>query len=353
MSIRLDWTPNSRDRAGNHPTTAIPAPGSREGGLPAWVMAILAFILTLITITAVLVVWRLNETDRYLESLLRSTIDSEFTALRIGDRDGFRALQRSATLDWETYQLRVFDAFQAGKSNGTINITGVVRDLTTQGTRARALVEWAENGTTYQQAWFYWRYEDGWRHVPPDTTFWGTAQELRGQNVTVRYQDMDSRLAREMGIRVEGWIASACGPILQCGDLPHVTLSLTPDPYTPKGWGSDANMWVLTLESPYITGTRADQPFSGALLENTANYLAQRLIEASLGVNRDAFRPGTEADAVVMAVQTWLVGQFLGIDTGAVAIGEYAARYGRAGVGVLLKRLTPASTVQDVLLTPP
>lgn len=348
MGIRLDWEvdsgPGSRTVATEDPNRRK----QRRNLRLRFLAVILGLAFGLGTVAAV-IIWRLNESNAYIESLLRDTVEAEFAALRLGDKTAFLTIQRSATDDWLNYQSQIFDAFQNGKQSGAIGLSGAVRGLEIDGTRGRAVVEWVENGIPYNQAWFYWRYEDGWRHVPPDTTFWGKTQELRGQNVTIRYQEVDEALAEVMGIRVEGWIASACGPILQCGDLPHITLNITPDIYAEKGWGRDLQAWTLTLDSPYISGARSDQPFSGLTLEFVAAAIAERLVGSGLGTT-EAFDRASDAGYLIQATQTWLTGQFVGLDTGSTVIQSLADTAGRAMIGTLLKTLRPSSTLDVILV---
>ena len=44
-------------------------------------------------------------------------------------------------------------------------------------------VEEIIGGVPYGRVWFYWRYDDGWRHVPPDYTFWGDARTVEADGV--------------------------------------------------------------------------------------------------------------------------------------------------------------------------
>src|SRR5690606_37641737 len=124
--------------------------------------------------------------------------------------------------------------------------------------------------------------EDGWRHVPADLTFWGEATDLRGNLVTVAHRTVDAPLAKEMGVRVESWISAACGPILQCGDIPHITLDVRPDIYLTTGW-DNTQPWRLLIPSPFVNGARTDAPFSGDTLVSVAEAIATRLVSLSLG----------------------------------------------------------------------
>lgn len=348
MGIRLDWEVNTSP-GGRTVATEDPNQRRQRRTMRVRFIALLFGIAAGLGVVWAVIAWRLDDANAYIESLLRDTIEAEFAALRLGDRLAFDAIQRSATDDWLVYQSQVFDAFQNGKLAGTLELTGNVRDIEIDGTRGRAIVEWTDNGTPYSQAWFYWRYEEGWRRVPPDYTFWGRQQELRGQNVTVSYRDVDAALAEAVGLRVEGWIASTCGPILQCGDLPHITIDISADLYASWGWGSGTgNDWTFTVESPYIVGARSDQPFSGRTLETVANGIAQRLIGASQG-SSGSFNLTTDAGYLIDATRTWLVGQFIGIDSGSTLIQSMADTSGRPSIGVLIRALTPESRLDSVL----
>ena len=119
------------------------------------------------------------------ESLLSQTTEAEVAALRIGDRQAYMALQRSASEEWLASQSAVFDAYQSRKINSDIQLTGRVVDVQIDGSRGRVQVEEIENDTPYVNTWFYWYYAEeldeqgrqiapaGWFHVPADYTFWG------------------------------------------------------------------------------------------------------------------------------------------------------------------------------------
>lgn len=350
MGIRLDWESDSA-RSGNKDGSYVAREDPEQKR--ARVRARTRFLLTLIIVVMLLggigliVTWRLNEANAFIESLLRDTVESEFAALRIGDWNAFAAVQRSATDDWTVQQRTVFNDVQQRKQQSKIELTGTVRDLQIDGTRGRVMIEWIEDSVPVTRAWFYWRYEDGWRHVPADLTFWGEAAELRGNRVTVAHRMVDAPLAKEMGVRVEGWISAVCGPILQCGDVPHMTLEVRPDLYLTTGW-DNTQPWRLLIPSPYVNGARTDEPFSGDTLIGVAEAIAARLVSLSLGTTLP-FDRTTDAGYLVSSSTRWLLGQYIGLDAGATVIESLAATRGPAIIGQLLKSLTPDSTLQSIL----
>jgi hypothetical protein len=350
MGIRLDWESDSA-RSGNKDGSYV----AREDPAHkrARARARTRFLITLIVAAMLLggigaiITWRLNEANAFIESLLRDTVESEFAALRIGDWNAFAAIQRSATDDWTVQQRTVFDNVQQQKQQGQIELTGTVRGVEIDGTRGRVMVEWVEEGTPVTHAWFYWRYEDGWRHVPADLTFWGEATELRGNRVTVAHRTVDAPLAKEMGVRVESWISAACGPILQCGDVPHITLDVRPDLYLTTGW-DNTQPWRLLIPSPFVNGARTDAPFSGDTLVSVAEAIAARLVSLSLGTTVP-FDRTTDAGYLVTAAGRWLFGEYISVDADSTVIDSLASSRGPAIVGQLLKSLTPDSKLQAVL----
>lgn len=337
MGVRLDWDVES-DRSERHNVQEDPQRArQRRRTFVRFVILLLAFAAIVGSIAAV-VRWRLTEADARIERVLRDTVEAEVAALRIGDWNAFRAAQRSATADWETQQRQYFDAYQNIKANNDIALTGAVLGVAVDGQRARVMVEEIIGGVPYAQVWFYWRYEDGWYHVPPDYTFWGTAQEYQGRDVTVLYRDVDEKMALGLGVNVESWINSTCGAILQCGDLPHLTINIVPnmDLQTPE-WDS-ANRWRLNVPSPYVVRARSDLPFSGQIVVDTAEAVARRLVEESGGLLDPNAYP-QDAYYLRPAVVSWLTGKFAQVNTNAHLIDSLAVNYGTAKVGELLVTL--------------
>lgn len=350
MGIRLDWESDSAsagDKGGSYVAREDPERRRARLRARARFLLVVAVGVMALAVLAAVVTWRLHEANAFIETLLRDTVEGEFAALRIGDWFAYAEIQRSATDDWLVQQRAVFDTVQAAKQRGEIELSGTVRGVQIDGTRGRVMVEWIENGTPVTHAWFYWRYEDGWRHVPSDLTFWGEATELRGNLVTVSHRAVDTALAQEMGVRVEGWIDSTCGPILQCGDVPHITLDVRPDFYLKTGW-DPAQPWRLLIPSPYVLGARSDAPFSGDTLVTVADAIAERLVGLSLGTTAP-FDRTTDPGYIVTATRRWLLGQYTRVDGGSTVIASLAGLAGAPAVGDLLKGLAPESRLDALL----
>lgn len=351
--IRLDWDIESEQRE-THSDQRDPDDVKQRRRNRLRFLVILTVVALVIVGIGALIIHRLNQADAYIESALRDTVEAEYAALRVGNWNDFSTIQRSATEDWMQTQFNSFNAYQDLKLNSNVELTGTVRNVAIEGQRARVAVEEIIDGAPYTQIWFYWRYEDGWHHVPPDYTFWGTDSEYQGLAVTVFYQDVDSQLARDLGVGVEGWINSVCGPVLQCGDLPHVRIQIIPDErYLTPDWNPE-NPWELIIGSPYIKRARSDQPFSGALLLDVASTMARRLVVES-SLQRDQPVYPTDAYYIRPAVISWLTGRFSGLNTNSYLITSIAENYGLAKIGEVLQALPSDGSIavlNQVLGTP-
>jgi hypothetical protein len=340
MGIRLDWEIEAEQshiqRAGEDAQTARRRRVAR--------LRVLLFILVLIAISGGLVFfvfYRLQAVDAEIAQALRDTVDAEVTALRLGDYTAFSAAQRSASDAWMHTQQALFDDYQTLKLQSNVQLTGQILDLTIDQTRARVKVQEIIDGVPYSRVWFYWRYDDGWRHVPPDYTFWGDVKTYAAQGVTVRYQSVDDMLASTLGDKVSSWLQSACAA-LTCGDLPALSVEIVPDESLQTTW-SPNNAWVLQVPSPYITRARSDMPFDLDMQFAVANLLAERLV-AQASNNMQPVYP-TDAYYLRQAIVSWLVGKFVQVNTNAFIISSLATNYGDAMVGRLLAALQPNSSV--------
>lgn len=339
MGIRLDWEIEAEQsrmqRAGEDPVLA------RQRRLAR--VRFLLFLLVIIAIfggIVAVIVWRLRTVDAQIEQALRNTIDAEVAALRIGDYNAFAVVQRSASDDWLRIQQSLFNEYQDLKTHQAVQLTGQILDVTIDNTRARVEVQEIVDGVPYSRIWFYWRYDDGWHHVPPDYTFWGDLKTAEAQNVSVRYQMVDDDLAQSVSTKMSGWLSLACAA-LNCTP-PELSVEIVPDETLQPSW-SASNPWQLQLPSPYVQRARSDMPFDLNLQFAVASLLAERLV-ASTSNN---LQPVYPADAYYLrqAVVSWLVGRFVQVDTNAFVINTLAANYGDAAVGQLLSALQPDSNV--------
>ena len=347
MSIKLDWEIEAEQShqvqaAGEDPVT-------KRQRRVAWlrVLVFIALVLVIVGAIALLIIWRLRSVDQEIEQLLRNTVDAEVAALRIGDLNAFLAAQCSATDDWLLSQQAVFDAYQGLKLEHDLELTGRILNVMIEGSRARVQVEEIIDGTPYTRTWFYWRYQDdrcqGWRHVPPDYTFWGELRTYVGDGVTVRYRTVDNPVAAAVGLRVEEWLRLGCAALSCPEDRPEVLVEIVPDDTLQIGWSLN-DPWLLQLPSPYVTRARSDLPFELGAQIQVANLVAERLVSQAT----NNVQPTYPADAYYLrqAMISWLVGRFTEMDTHSFLIMSLAQNYGDESVGRLAQTMQPASDVR-------
>jgi hypothetical protein len=339
MGIKLDWEIESEQSGGQH-NIGEEATSARQRRR-TWLRLLLLVLIVVGVLggAAAAVISRLRTIDDQIEMLLRNTVDAEITALRIGDLNAFLTAQRSASNDWLLAQQGVFNDYQTLKQQNKIELTGQILGLTIDKNRARVQVQEILSGVPYTRVWFYWRYEDGWRHVPPDYTFWGDVGQYQGKSVTVRYNTVDAPLANAMGASIDTWLATACAA-LPCGTLPTLSVEIIPDNTLQPAW-STANPWSIQIPSPFTDRARSDMPFDTAMQLKVSNLIADRLVSAA----SNNMQPTYPADAYYLrqAVISWLVGQFVQFDTNAFVISSLAKNYGPAAVGKLVTSLQPNS----------
>ncbi len=344
MGIRLDWEieaeqDHRQQSAGEDPDARRKR---RRGRLRFFL--VLFVLLALVGAAVGAVVLRLRQVDWEAEQLMRDSVTAEITTLRLGDYNAFLSMQRSATDDWEQQQEATFARYQTLKQAQRINLTGQILDATVDGSRGRVKIEEIVDGIPYGRIWFYWRYDDGWHHVPPDYTFWGAAETLKTDHVTVYYHDVDADVAHEIALNLAQWLQTGCAA-LTCGVSPSLVVDIVPDPMMQIGWSpvnSPADVWTLQLPSPYVSGARLDQVFDTGMQVAAATQIADRLVG---GVS-----PLYPADASFLqeAMSRWLVKRFAQVETNSYLISSLAQNYGDAAVGQLLQALQPASDISVI-----
>ncbi len=340
MGIRLDWEIEAEQEHRQQSAGEDPEARRKRRRARLRLLLVLFVLLALIGGAVGAVALRLHQADWETEQLLRDSVTAEVALLRVGDQNAFLNLQRSATDDWQQQQQATFARYQALKQAGRINLTGQILGATVDGNRGRVQVEEIIDGAPYGRVWFYWHYDDGWYHVPPDYTFWGAAQTLTADNVTVHYHEIDADTAHAVALSVALWLQTACSA-LTCAPPPALTVEIIPDPTLQVGW-SPAGDWTLQLPSPYVGGARLDQLFDSGTQVNAATLLADRLLAG--------FSPLYPADAAFLkqAISDWLVKRFAQVETNSYLISSLAENYGDAAVGKLLQSLQPASDISAI-----
>ncbi|HYO88206.1 MAG TPA: hypothetical protein VER79_06125 [Candidatus Limnocylindrales bacterium] len=343
MSIKFDWEVEAEREhipsAGEDPQAKR---RRRRSQLRLLIVILGAALLIGGMIAAVGV--RLRYVDWEVENQLRDTIAAEVASLRLGDRESFLDVQRSADEAWIQQQSALFDRIQEAKITQDVALTGRVLEVSVDDPRGRARVEEISGGAAYVRTWFYWLYEDGWRHVPPDYTFWGSPQTIERPGLTVRYRDFDAPFAPVLAEAAAGWWMQGCA-LLGCEGLPNVTIEIVPDEMLRAGW-SPADQWTLQVPSPFVRPARLDTPFDPALQVEVAQLLAGRLVDAVHG--GEVLAKGSDAAYLRDALTNWLVGRWLGADTGTLLMTSFAARAGDAAVAAVARAITPESSISVV-----
>jgi len=347
VSIKLDWEIEAEQAhqvqtAGEDPDTKRQRRIARLR-----VLGFIGLTLVILATIAALVVWRLRSVEQEIEQLLHNTVDAEVAALRIGDLNAFLSAQCSATDDWILAQQEVFDSYQALKVEHDVQLTGSILDTTVDSSRARVQVEEIIDGTPYTRTWFYWRYDDdrcqGWRHVPPDYTFWGELRTYIWDGGAVRYQTVDNPMAASVGLRIEEWLHVGCAALGCSEDMPEMRVEIVPDDGLSVGWSLN-DPWLLQIPSPYVKRARSDMPFEMGTQIEVANLIAERLVSQA----SNNLQPTYPADVYYLrqAAISWLVGRFAQINTNSFLMMSLAQNYGDASIGRLLQTMQPDSDVR-------
>lgn len=294
---------------------------------------------------------RLLEVEGQLDQLLRDTVKAEVAAMRIGDFDTFMNLQRSATDEWINAQQNAFRHYETLKVSSDVILTGNVLDSKIEGQRGRAIVEEIIDGVPYAHVWFYWRYADGWRHVPPDLTFWGEEQEIENDKVLVRFRDVDGKFAQQVEETIAGWIDRGCQYLI-CNSIPQMTVDIITDSPAPAIWINEVS-WELLIQSPYVSGARSDLPFNVELQIQVAALLAERMVDAQ--TNNMMMVYPHDVYQLRQSVISYLVEQFVQVETNSFLMESLVQNYGDDSVGQLVSLFTPTSDmsiIQQVIPAP-
>lgn len=306
-------------------------------------LGMIAGFLVLVALVVFVVQRRWTQINERLETLLVNTVESEVAALRIGNLDDYLDIQRSATDDWLLAQEQTFQAYQDLKASSDVTLSGRVADVTIEDQRGRVNVEEIIDGIPYQQVWFYWRYDDGWHHVPPDYTFWGEPNTIEREQFTIEYREVDALTAEGVADRLPRWLERGCS-LVDCTTLPPLTVEITSEPLPGVQWaGTSADEWRLQIPSPYRNRARADMPFDPPLQSSAATLLAEGLVDTLTNGNVAAYPH--DAYYLRSATVTWLVGQFMQVQTDTSLITSLVQNYGEDTLAQLLRSLQPTSTI--------
>ena len=294
---------------------------------------------------------RLLDVQNQVEQLLHDTVRAEVAALRIGDLATFLDIQRSATDEWLNAQRAAYQEYTAMKAGQDLKLTGTILATAIDGQRGRVLVEEIMNGTPYAKVWFYWRYADGWHHVPPDYTFWGEVRSIESDSLRIQYREVDEIFAQQLSETITAWLDRGCD-ILNCGELPQMVIDVVTDAPQALSWLNESRLQLL-MQSPYVDGARADMPFNIQRQLEAAKLIAERLITAQTGDLTVSYP--ADVFQLRQSVRLYLVEQFAQVDTGATLVKSLAGQYGIDKISQLVSRFTATadmSIIQQVIPAP-
>jgi len=342
MSLKLDWDIESEQGKHQEHQEDFKQRSRRYLGFFRLLLIVSLFTAILgLIVFGVLRRW--EQVNARVDQLLRDTVQAEVAALRIGDFDSYINIQRSATDDWYVMQEQSFNEYQQLKINADVTLTGKIITSAVDGQRGRIQVEEIINSVPFVRTWFYWRYEDGWRHVPSDYTFWGEFATIENPRFAIRYHTVDDPVAQELAIDVTRWLDDAC-TIIECNDLPLLTFDIVTDKLPEVYWApNEQSAWQMVLPSPYLGQARADQAFGKALQVDTATLLANRLVDRALD-NEQAIYP-SDAYFLRSTIVAWIVGRFVEVNPEAYLIESIAMNYGREYIALVLQNLQPISDI--------
>ncbi|MBK8026486.1 MAG: hypothetical protein IPK19_35140 [Chloroflexi bacterium] len=346
MGIKLDWEIDARQgntlRVGEDPDSKR----QRRVTQFRFLLVLAIFVLAGAAIIGI-VLLRLREVDGAIQRQLHTTVGAEVTALRLGDLTAFldvqwRAEDTSLTEVWIAEQTRSFDAYQALKQDASrsVNLTGRIIDTTIESQNGRVHVEEIVDGIPYGRVWFYWRFDEGWRHVPPAYGFWGQPHVAQGERFRVSYQDVDAPIAAAIAAELPRWIELTCG-VFDCAPMPEWTVEIVPDDRLVAGWAADGS-WRLRLPSPYIERARLDQPFDPSLKVTLATLWVDRWLSS--------YQASAPSDAAYLrdSIGSYLIEQLAGIDTGAHLLTSLADNYSVDVLRRIMLLLSPQTTIAAV-----
>lgn len=344
MGIKLEWQTarqqNRVVRGGEDPELVR----RRRAALRRLVL----FVLLIVAIGAGLVgiaVSRLRNVENILVEGLRTAVETEVTALRLGDRQAFLDAQWTSqddptvTAAWAATQVDSFRTYQALKLDAEVALTGRVLDVTLDGQNGRVRVEEIINGIPYGVVWFYWRFDEGWRHVPPAYGFWGEPGGLADPagRFAIGYRDVDMPVAQAMAADLAPAFDVLCG-LFGCEGTPTLRFEIGPFELSAATWSPD-DPWVIQVPSPYLTRARLDRPFEGEQRQQVASLVVARWMG---GFTMPA---GTDSAFLRDAAAAYVQEQFSGTDTGAHLFTSLVETYGVSAGQAVLSELTAETTI--------
>jgi hypothetical protein len=321
VGIKLDWEVESEggwDEVGEDQQAAVDRRRRAQR-----VRHVLIGLLFVAVLGAGVVTWRLRQVGRQLEADLEATVAAETLALRIGDREGFLAVQ-SDLGGWQRAQERTFEEYQALAP--ALEVPGEVLDLAVDGREGQVTLREVVEGQPYRVQWFYEHANGGWRHVPAPVESWGDQAELATEHFTVVYHTADEEFAQALSARLNKWWATAC-LLTRCEDAgapPPLEVRIEPDSLAEVGMASyDEN--TLIVPSPLLGRVPEGEAVDPALWRMLASLFAGHW----LGPNPDR-SPGLTPDEAWAdeEMAAWLAHELDNSLSPSTVFGPLVAAYG-------------------------
>jgi len=352
MGIRLDWEVESQDVTTQIDETPVTL-RSRLHGIRRLRDAVLSLALILAALFggAGFVSSALSQRQR---SAIEAVARAEIEALNARDRDAFQQYQITAG-DWPELQSTAFDR---DASRQSLLLTDEVLDFHAEDTWAALVLREYLDDTAYRVAWFYEHTDEGWRHAPPRTAFWGKQAALSGDFFDVIYYERDQRFASALLDQLDVWWSQACQH-MECAEMPpRGEVRIMPDPYLRWDWASYDQLEML-IPSPLLSGVRED----GALDTSQRSQLAEHVARYWAGYTIPLPQSAAPLDAVWLRQElyAWLRHRLDPQAPDAAFLGPLAAAYGDVQVPMLVRGvsagqplvpLLEANTTQDVMELP-
>ncbi|MBZ0304668.1 MAG: hypothetical protein K8I82_01250, partial [Anaerolineae bacterium] len=125
MGVRLDWEIEAEQSQVRN-TGEDPAEARKRRLARFRLLFFILLVLVLIGAVVGGIRLRLDQINGEIEQALRNTVETEVTALRLGDWQAFADAQRSASGDWLQRQEQTFNQYQDLKLQQTIQLTGTI-----------------------------------------------------------------------------------------------------------------------------------------------------------------------------------------------------------------------------------
>ena len=321
---------------------------SSQGRKRRWLRAILFLLFPILLISLIVgfLAFQLGQIERENIQLLNQTVQAEVAALRLGDEETYLDFQRSATSDWQNAQQNYFAQIQERKLVDSLELSGNVISTEIDDSRARVQVEEIVNGVPYVNTWFYWHYDEeedrgGWRHVPPDYTFWGDEDVITSDHYRIQFSSVDTLFAQQMEADLDEWYGTAC-EFVDCASQLDTVFKIVSFAI-PNSLISPESEQQYLVQSPYIGRARSDQPFDNTYRIALATALAEQFL--SDATEQASFLPNTDGSFLRSAIISWMVGNFVEVGTESYLIQSIVDNYGTDGLANLIDILDPNSMI--------